>query len=144
MAIPRPTPTTPFGAWLDDWFKTHPACTLAVFGADVAKATGRTKPYTDGAVSQWISGKIRRPGAQALRGIAAVTKEPLTNLEILVYGRFASPAGPETGRTEAAADGSIIDPELAAVVRAAVLESMAPLLQRLDRLLAALEEHPDG
>lgn len=50
--------------------------------------------FTAGAISQWINGQTRRIGIETLRGIAAVTGEPVGNLEQMVYGRRGETAAP--------------------------------------------------
>ena len=86
MAKKRQTPSTPFGAWLDAWLDEHREWTLAALGEEIARRSGRKHPVTDGAISQWLSGATRRIAHQNLVGLAAVTGEPIANLEALVYG----------------------------------------------------------
>ena len=93
MARPRRTPTTAFGAWLDQWLDDHPEMTFKALGAEIAEAMDREKPITAGAISQWINGATRRIPIDTLRGVAAVTGEPVENLEQMVYGRRAAGAG---------------------------------------------------
>jgi hypothetical protein len=100
VARPRGTPKTPFGAWLGQWLDEHPELTLEAFGDRVAKAVGRRAPLTDGAISQWLSGKVRRIGADNLRGVSIVTGEPYENLERLVYGGATSTPGMPTAPPE--------------------------------------------
>jgi transcriptional regulator with XRE-family HTH domain len=92
VARPRRTPQTAFGAWLDQWLTEHPETTFKALGAEIAEAMGREKPITAGAISQWINGETRRIPIDTLRGIAAVTEEPVENLERMVYGRHGAVA----------------------------------------------------
>lgn len=117
MARPRRTPRTAFGAWLGQWLDEHPEITQRGFGAQVAESMGREKAFTAGAISQWLSGETRRIGIDTLRGVAAVTGEPIENLERMVHGRAAaSSLSPE-----------MVD-EIEARMRKAIREELAAYL----------------
>lgn len=84
VARPRRTPpSTPFGVWLDHWFKDNPNVTYESFAQDVG---GITKS----AVSLWISAV--RPVAvkpATLRAVAKRTGARLEDLERMTYGETA-------------------------------------------------------
>lgn len=144
MAIPRPMPTTAFGAWLDDWFRNHPDKTLQAFGEDVAKAMGRPKAYTDGAVSQWISGKIKRPTDVTLRGIAAVTGTSMLQLETLLAPARAFAQEPAEPPPWAVEINRKLDALLASLgLDAAAVEGIAKGTAQAREVLAALQR-PGG
>lgn len=85
MARPRRTPpSTPFGVWLDTWFKDNDKVTYEAFADDVE--------VTKSSVSLWIS--ALRPiqiKPATLRLIAKRTGAQLDDLERMVYGRTAGP-----------------------------------------------------
>lgn len=118
-------PSTPFGAWLAQWFEDHPAVTHAAFAQDVG--------VSKGLISQWIGGDVKRITAPNLRRVAERTGEPLDNLERMLYG-----AG--TRRNEEPGE---LDPRVVAAIEAAVSRAFDRLADRLaERLATALPARP--
>jgi hypothetical protein len=83
VARPRSTPpSTPFGVWLDTWFKDNDRVTYEAFADDVK--------VTKSAVSLWISAvKPIQIKPATLRLVARRTGAQLGDLERMVYGRTA-------------------------------------------------------
>lgn len=125
MAKRRPPATTPFGAWLSEWFDDHPdEWTVEAFAAEVGVSAS--------AVSLWFT-KTKRVGVDHLREVARVTGEDFEVIYRMVYTRKA-PALPPPD----------LPPGVTEAIAAAVAEAMQPLLSRLDELVALLEADRGG
>lgn len=101
VARPRSTPpSTPFGVWLDAWFKENDKVTLEAFAEDVG--------VSKSAVSLWISAtKPVSVKPTTLRRIAKRTGADLVHLERMAYG---TDADPRAGRP-AESGGIFLSPE---------------------------------
>jgi len=99
---------------------------MKALGQDIAKATGRRKPLTDGAISQWLSGATRRVSLENLRGLSTVTGEPFENLERMVYGNAVS-GDPPARRTSDEAGVYLTRSELDAMLERAALRALETL-----------------
>ncbi len=124
MARPRPIPSTPFGAWLDAWFREHPDWTFESFAHEVG--------VTKSAISLWVSGATRRVPLEKLREVARVTGEPVENLEQLVYGRRP----PQSAAR--------LDPAIVAAIDASVERAVNRLGDRLELVLRELLARDSG